>query len=43
MISYHFKGKDDLMGEVVAEVMRVAEGYMIPRIAAADVMILPRA
>jgi AcrR family transcriptional regulator len=36
MISYHFKGKDDLMGEVVAEVMRVAEGYMIPRIAAAD-------
>ncbi|MBH1936394.1 TetR family transcriptional regulator [Streptomyces sp. AV19] len=34
MISYHFSGKDDLMREVVAEVMRVADGYMRPRIEA---------
>ncbi|MFF4157756.1 TetR/AcrR family transcriptional regulator [Streptomyces sp. NPDC001678] len=34
MISYHFAGKDDLMREVVAEVFRVADGYMIPRIEA---------
>ncbi|MGK4585686.1 TetR/AcrR family transcriptional regulator [Kitasatospora sp. HPMI-4] len=36
MISYHFKGKDDLMHEVVTEVMRVAEAHMVPRIEAAD-------
>lgn len=36
MISYHFKGKDDLMREVVAEVMRVAEAYMVPRVEAAE-------
>jgi AcrR family transcriptional regulator len=36
MISYHFKGKDDLMGEVVAEVGRLATAYMMPRIEAAD-------
>ncbi|MCE4941990.1 MULTISPECIES: TetR/AcrR family transcriptional regulator [Streptomyces] len=34
MISYHFDGRDDLMREVVAEVMRVAEGYVRPRIEA---------
>ncbi|MCC3774171.1 TetR/AcrR family transcriptional regulator [Streptomyces sp. UNOB3_S3] len=34
MISYHFAGKDDLMREVVAEVFRVADGYMVPRIEA---------
>ncbi|WP_190129322.1 TetR/AcrR family transcriptional regulator [Streptomyces mashuensis] len=34
MISYHFAGKADLMREVVAEVMRVADGYMRPRIEA---------
>lgn len=34
MISYHFAGKDDLMGEVVAEVLRAAEGFMRPRIEA---------
>ncbi|MEU3355755.1 TetR/AcrR family transcriptional regulator [Streptomyces sp. NPDC037389] len=34
MISYHFAGKGDLMREVVAEVFRVADGYMIPRIEA---------
>ncbi|WP_372406801.1 TetR/AcrR family transcriptional regulator [Streptomyces luteireticuli] len=34
MISYHFAGKDDLMREVVAEVLRTAEGYMRPRIEA---------
>ncbi|MEV5381019.1 TetR/AcrR family transcriptional regulator [Streptomyces nondiastaticus] len=31
MISYHFAGKDDLMREVVAEVSRVAEAYVLPR------------
>ncbi|MFE2722092.1 TetR/AcrR family transcriptional regulator [Kitasatospora sp. NPDC059327] len=36
MISYHFAGKDDLMHEVVAEVMRVSEAFMLPRIGAAD-------
>ncbi|WP_254885390.1 TetR family transcriptional regulator [Streptomyces sp. NA02950] len=30
MISYHFHGRDDLMREVVAEVMRLAEGYVRP-------------
>ncbi|WP_190024254.1 TetR/AcrR family transcriptional regulator [Streptomyces hiroshimensis] len=34
MISYHFAGKDDLMREVVAEVARVAEAYVRPRIEA---------
>jgi AcrR family transcriptional regulator len=34
MISYHFKGRDDLMREVVVEVMGLAEGYMRPRIEA---------
>ncbi|MFH8985688.1 TetR/AcrR family transcriptional regulator [Streptomyces varsoviensis] len=34
MISYHFDGRDDLMREVVAEVMRVAEAYVRPRIEA---------
>ncbi|MEV4434376.1 TetR/AcrR family transcriptional regulator [Streptomyces sp. NPDC049585] len=34
MISYHFKGKDDLMREVVAEVLRVVGAYMVPRIEA---------
>ncbi|MFJ1751955.1 TetR/AcrR family transcriptional regulator [Kitasatospora sp. NPDC088134] len=34
MISYHFKGKGDLLREVVAEVIRVAEAYMLPRIEA---------
>ncbi|MGE7433867.1 MULTISPECIES: TetR/AcrR family transcriptional regulator [Kitasatospora] len=36
MISYHFKGKDDLMHEVIAEVMRVAQAYLVPRIEAAE-------
>ncbi|MGF1429232.1 TetR family transcriptional regulator [Kitasatospora sp. LaBMicrA B282] len=36
MISYHFAGKDELMREVVAEVWRVSEAYMRPRIAAAE-------
>ncbi|MFD9125824.1 TetR/AcrR family transcriptional regulator [Kitasatospora sp. NPDC059571] len=34
MISYHFEGRDDLMREVVAEVMRLADGYVRPRIEA---------
>ncbi|MFD7730531.1 TetR family transcriptional regulator [Kitasatospora phosalacinea] len=32
MISYHFEGKDDLLREVVAEVLRVLEEYTRPRI-----------
>jgi AcrR family transcriptional regulator len=36
MISYHFAGKDDLMRAVMAEVLRVAEAYMAPRIATQD-------
>jgi AcrR family transcriptional regulator len=35
IISYNFAGKDDLMREVVAEVLRVAEAYISPRLAAA--------
>ena len=35
IISYNFAGKDDLMHEVVAEVLRVAEAYVTPRPAAA--------
>ncbi|MBF6048626.1 TetR family transcriptional regulator [Streptomyces sp. NRRL B-1677] len=31
MISYHFAGKDDLMREVVAEVSRVADAHVRPR------------
>lgn len=34
MISYHFAGRDDLMREVVAEVMRLGESYLRPRIEA---------
>lgn len=34
LISYHFDGRDDLMREVVAEVMRLADGYVRPRIEA---------
>lgn len=34
MISYHFDGRDELMREVVAEVMRLADGYIRPRIEA---------
>ncbi|MEV4561618.1 TetR/AcrR family transcriptional regulator [Kitasatospora sp. NPDC049285] len=34
MISYHFAGKDDLLREVVAEVLRVSQEYMVPRIEA---------
>ncbi|KAA2258031.1 TetR family transcriptional regulator [Solihabitans fulvus] len=34
MISYHFAGKDDLMRAVVAEVMRVADEHLRPRIEA---------
>ncbi|WP_438488900.1 TetR/AcrR family transcriptional regulator [Streptomyces sp. S186] len=34
MISYHFDGRDDLMRELVAEVLRLAEGYLRPRIEA---------
>lgn len=34
MISYHFDGRADLMREVVAEVMRLAEGYSRARIEA---------
>ncbi|MYS22844.1 transcriptional regulator, TetR family [Streptomyces sp. DvalAA-14] len=34
MISYHFKGRDDLMRGVVIEVMQLAGGYMRPRIEA---------
>ncbi|WP_328917498.1 MULTISPECIES: TetR/AcrR family transcriptional regulator [unclassified Streptomyces] len=34
MISYHFDGRDDLMREVVAEVLRLADGYIRPRIEA---------
>lgn len=36
MISYHFKGRDDLMREVVTEVMRIAEAYIRPRIEAQE-------
>src|SRR5580692_2980329 len=35
IISYNFAGKDDLMREVVAEVLRVAVAYVSPRLAAA--------
>jgi AcrR family transcriptional regulator len=36
MISYHFAGKDDLMRAVMAEVLRVAEEYMGPRVTARE-------
>ena len=32
IISYNFDGKDDLMREVIAQVLRVAAGYIQPRI-----------
>ena len=32
IISYNFDGKDDLMREVIAQVLRVAEAYIQPRI-----------
>ncbi|BFV56160.1 TetR/AcrR family transcriptional regulator [Kitasatospora sp. CMC57] len=35
MISYYFAGKDDLMREVVTEVLRVSQEYMLPRVTAA--------
>ncbi|MFD7919413.1 TetR/AcrR family transcriptional regulator [Streptomyces sp. NPDC059740] len=34
MISYHFDGRGDLMREVVTEVLRIADGYVRPRIEA---------
>jgi TetR/AcrR family transcriptional regulator, fatty acid metabolism regulator protein len=34
VISYHFKGKDDLLHEVAAEVLGAAEAFMGPRILA---------
>ncbi|MEU9098622.1 TetR/AcrR family transcriptional regulator [Streptomyces sp. NPDC048361] len=34
MISYHFKGRGDLMREVVTEVMQLADRYIRPRIEA---------
>jgi AcrR family transcriptional regulator len=36
MISYHFRGKDDLMHAVMTEVTGAATDYMGPRIEAAD-------
>lgn len=36
MISYHFAGKEDLVGAVTEEVMRVATEFMQPRIRAAQ-------
>ncbi len=36
MISYHFKGKADLVQEVINEVMRLSAEYMVPRIEAAE-------
>ena len=35
IISYHFAGKDDLMHEVIAEVMRAATAHLEPRLDAA--------
>ncbi len=35
IISYNFAGKDDLMREVVGEVLRAAEAYVAPKLAAA--------
>jgi AcrR family transcriptional regulator len=32
MISYHFKGKDDLIREVVAEVMRVSSEFLVSKL-----------
>jgi AcrR family transcriptional regulator len=34
VIGYHFAGKDELLREIVAEVLRRAEEYMVPRIRA---------
>jgi AcrR family transcriptional regulator len=36
MISYHFAGKDDLIAACVAEIEQVTEGFMQPRIQAAE-------
>jgi AcrR family transcriptional regulator len=36
MISYHFKGKEDLLAACVAEIEQVTGAFMEPRIAAAD-------
>lgn len=36
MISYHFAGKDDLIAECVAEIDKVSEAFMQPRIDAAE-------
>ena len=32
VISYHFAGKDDLIGEIIAQVLQHARAYMQPRI-----------
>ena len=40
IISYNFAGKDDLMREVIAEVLRVAGAYVQPRL---DAAVGPRA
>jgi AcrR family transcriptional regulator len=36
MISYHFRGKDDLMHAVMTEVTGAAAAYMVPRLEAAS-------
>lgn len=36
MISYHFAGKNDLIAECVAEIDRITDAFMGPRLAAAD-------
>src|SRR5919202_1933573 len=36
MISYHFKGKDDLLAACVAEIELITGAFMQPRIDAAD-------
>jgi AcrR family transcriptional regulator len=35
IISYNFDGKDDLIREVVSQILKVAEAYVTPRLAAA--------
>src|ERR1700727_2107543 len=40
IISYNFDGKDDLMREVIAEVLRLAGAYVQPRL---DAAVGPRA
>jgi TetR/AcrR family transcriptional regulator, fatty acid metabolism regulator protein len=34
VITYHFAGKDELIGEIIAEVLAKGEAYMVPRILA---------